>query len=287
MTKEPSQTALTAAAARAAHLIVDHEPLIFRDPLAHTLLGDRAEELIDYHRAHGEHLVLSGARTSTVTRSRCTEDRLADAIARGITQYVILGAGLDTFAYRSEHTPYIQIFEVDHPATQEWKRRRLADAGIAVPPTLTFVPADLEAEPPTDALARAGLDPARPAFVSWLGVTMYLTREAIDRTLAPIGELSPGTEVIVDHVLPAELRDADGRAYVEMVMPFAAGQGEPWLTCLGPRDMASLLAGHGFEVAEQLGQRDSVDPALWSRTDALRPAELMALTRARVSGGRG
>lgn len=117
--REPSQTALTAAAARAAHLVVDREPLIFRDTVARALLGDRAEELIGYHREHGDHLILSSARTMTVTRSRYTEDRLADAVRRGVAQYVVLGAGLDTFAYRSPHAERLRVFEVDHPATQE------------------------------------------------------------------------------------------------------------------------------------------------------------------------
>jgi len=118
-------TALTAAAARAAHLIVDGPPTIFADPLAHLVLAERADELLSYHRRHGEHLVLASARAQVTCRSRFTEDRLVDAIARGIEQYVILGAGLDTFAYRSELAARVRVFEVDHPSTQDWKRARL------------------------------------------------------------------------------------------------------------------------------------------------------------------
>jgi methyltransferase (TIGR00027 family) len=129
----PSYTALTAAAARAAHLIVDSAPTIFADRLASRLLGEQAGELIGYHRAHGSHLVLAAARAQVTCRSRYAEDRLTDAAERGITQYVILGAGLDSFAYRSPLAGRVRVFEVDHPATQQWKRSRLAAARIPVP----------------------------------------------------------------------------------------------------------------------------------------------------------
>jgi methyltransferase (TIGR00027 family) len=285
---EPSFTALAAAAARAAHLIVDHEPLIFRDTLAYAMLGDRAEEFVGYHRTHGEHAVLAGARTAATTRARYTEERLSRAAwSDGITQYVILGAGLDTFAHRpGGPAGRVRVFELDHPATQEWKRALLGRARIeppAGPTRLTYVPVDLEAESPVDALLRAGFDATRPALVSWLGVTMYLTRAAIAQTFATIARaLAPGTEIIVDHLLPERLRDPAGRAYADAVMPESARRGEPWLTCLGPRDMATLLAGQGLEVVEQVRQRDAVEAALWNRSDPLRPYELFALARARV-----
>ena len=128
---QPSLTALTAAAARAAHLIVDNEPVIFADTLAQAMLGERAEELLSYHRVHGTHPVLAGARAQVLCRSRYAEDRLADAIGRGIGQYVLLGAGLDSFAYRSPLAGRVRVFEVDHPATQEYKRRVREVAGLA------------------------------------------------------------------------------------------------------------------------------------------------------------
>lgn len=120
---QPSLTAQTAAAARAAHLIVDDEPRIFADTLAEAMLGERAEEFIAYHRAHGTHPVLAGARAQVTCRSRYTEDRLARGIEHGIGQYVLLGAGLDSFAYRSPLAGRVRVFEVDHPVTQEWKRQ--------------------------------------------------------------------------------------------------------------------------------------------------------------------
>jgi methyltransferase (TIGR00027 family) len=281
---EPSQTALTAAAARAAHLIVDDHPRIFADTLAYKLLGDRAEEFIGYHHAYGSHLVLVGARAAVITRSRYTEDRLAEGMARGIAQYVILGAGLDSFAYRSKSADQVRVFEVDHPATQQWKRRLLEGAGIATPSTVTFVPLDFENEPLLDRLLDNGFDPSLPAFVSWLGVSMYLTREAIGQTLATISGFAPGTEVVVDYMLPEDLRDEAGQAYADAVMPVAAEHGEPWLTFLSSKDMSFLLEERGFDVIEHVGQRDTIDAALWERSDALRPLVLPLLTHARVRG---
>ncbi|MFG1873513.1 class I SAM-dependent methyltransferase [Sphaerisporangium sp. NPDC049003] len=279
---EPSQTALMAAAARAAHLIVDDEPRIFADTLAYELLGDRAEELVGYHRAHGTHLVLAGARAAAVTRSRYTEDRLAEAIHGGVDQYVILGAGLDSYAYRAEPAAQVRVFEVDHPATQRWKRRLLEDAGVAAPGAVTFVPLDFETDSLLDSLVLHRFDPSRPAFVSWLGVTMYLSHAAIGQTLAVIGGFAPGTELVADSMLPENLRDEAGQAYVEAVTPVSADGGEPWLTFLGPEGMSALLEKHGFAVIEHVHQRDTVDTALWDRSDALRPYELSLLTRARA-----
>src|ERR1700733_6541129 len=131
---QPGFSALTAAAARAAHLLVDGQPVIFADPLATALLGNRAEELIAYHRLHGTHPVLIGARVQVTCRSRYAEHALARAIGAGVTQYVILGAGLDSFAYRGGlPAGRVRVFEVDHPASQQVKRAALAAAGIAVP----------------------------------------------------------------------------------------------------------------------------------------------------------
>lgn len=279
---QPSDTALTAAAARAAHLIVDDDPRIFVDAMASTLLGDRADELIGFHRAHGTHIVLAGARAQVTCRSRYTEDRLADSVRNGVTQYVILGAGLDSFAYRSELAGQVRVFEVDHPMTQDWKRGRLAAARIAVPGTVTFVPLDFETGSLAGRLIQAGFDPSRPALVCWLGVTMYLTLDAIGETLATIGGFAPGTEIIADYMLPAGMRDAAGDTYVELVAPVAAKRGEPWLSFLTPGQMSALLEQHGFAAAEHVGQRDAVGATAWRRSDSLRPSDLSLLARATV-----
>lgn len=279
-----SQTALVSAAARAAHLIVDGEPVIFADPLAEPLLGGAAEQLLGYHRASGAEPILVMARTQAVCRSRFTEDRVAASVAAGVDQYVILGAGLDSFGYRSPLASRLRIFEVDQPETQRWKRQRLAEAGIAAPENLAFVPVDFERDPLIERLHANGFDTSRPAVVSWLGVTMYLSREAVADTLAVLGALAPGTELVVDYLLPKELRDAAGQTYVELVSRFAAEQGEPWRTYLAPDEIAAMLAEHGFEVIENVGQRAAVGADLWNRDDALRPSELLSLVHARVRG---
>ena len=276
---------MTAAAARAAHLLVDSEPRIFADSLAALLLGDLAETFIGYHRQYSDHPLLAGTRAQATCRSRFTEDQLALAAARGTAQYVILGAGLDSFACRSELAGRLRVFEVDHPATQQRKRALLAAAGLAEPPTLTWVPVDFEKDELIASLTAAGLDPAAPAFVSWLGVTMYLTAEAIGATLASLSRLAPGSELVTDYMLTADLRDADGVTYADLVMPDSERRGEPWLSFFTPEQMTGLLTSHGFTGVRDVRQRDAVSAALWERTDLLRPIELSRLCHATVGAG--
>ena len=276
---------MTAAAARAAHLLVDSEPRIFADSLAALLLGDEAETYLRYHREHGDHPLLAGTRAQATCRSRFTEDQLALAAARGTAQYVILGAGLDSFACRSELAGRLRVFEVDHPATQQRKRALLAAARLAEPPTLTWVPVDFEKDELIASLTAAGLDPAAPAFVSWLGVTMYLTAEAIGATLASLSRLAPGSELVTDYMLTADLRDADGASYADLVMPDSERRGEPWLSFFTPEQMTGLLTSHGFTGVRDVRQRDAVSAALWERTDLLRPIELSRLCHATVGAG--
>ena len=142
---------------------------------------------------------------------------------------------------------------------------------------------DFEGDSLTGRLRQAGFDPARPALVSWLGVTMYLTQAAISRTLAEIGGFAPGTQLITDYMLPAVLRDETGNTYVELVAPAAAERGEPWLSFFAPGDMSALLERHGFGLIEHVQQRDSIPAVLWDRTDSLRPTVLSVLARATVT----
>lgn len=294
---QPSLTALTAAAARAAHLIVDNEPVIFADTLAQAMLGERADELIAYHRDHGTHPVLAGARAQVTCRSRYAEDRLAESVERGIGQYVLLGAGLDSFAYRSPLAGRVRVFEVDHPATQAYKRRVCGAAGgvcgaaggggatedgrLAVR-DVRFAGVDLGRDSLEEALVRAGFDAGRPAFVSWLGVAMYLEMSAVEATVALLGGLAPGSELVVDYMLPAGLRDAAGQMYADLVGQAAAEWGEPWRSMFAPQDMAALLTGHGFGPVRDVGQREMIPAAAWERSDALRPAELARIAHAAI-----
>jgi methyltransferase (TIGR00027 family) len=258
-------------------LIVDDDPPIFADTLAQAMLGERAEELIGFHRAHGTHPILSGARAQVTCRSRYTEDSLADGIGRGIGQYVILGAGLDSFARRSRLAGQIRVFEIDHPATQEWKRRV-----APVPENVRFVPVDFTRDSLRDRLRQAGFDFAAPAFASWLGTTMYLEVSAIEQTLTVTGGFAPGSEIIVDYMLPAGLRDAAGDSYAEQVGQALAERGEPWLSLFAPEEMAALLRRHGFGPVRDVRQRDMIPAAEWDRTDSLRPADLSRIAHAQL-----
>jgi methyltransferase (TIGR00027 family) len=273
-----------AAAARAAHLIVDSAPRIFTDSLAAALLGDQAETLLGYHRAHGRHEVLATARAMVTTRSRYAEDRLAQAIDRGLTQYVLLGAGLDTFACRSPQATRVRVIEADHPATQRWKRSGLARAGISPRGDVRYAETDLQTGTLAAALTRAGLDLTRPALISWLGVIMYLDRDAVAGTLAALGQCAAGTELVAEYLVPEDQQGDLGRTYTRLVAPVAAEQGEPWRTFLRPEEVPALLATHGFTTVANVPQREAVDPSLWDRSDALRPADLSWLVHARRAG---
>ena len=281
----PSGTALTAAAARAAHLIVDGEPRIFADPLAARLLGERADELISYHTSHGTHPVLAGARVQVACRSRYAEGALARAAAAGVSQYVILGAGLDSFAYRGGLAGRVRVFEVDHPASQQAKREALAAAGIPVPGNVTFVPADLAAGSLRRYLAGAGFDAAAPAVFGWLGVTMYLTADAVAETMAAVAGCAPGSELIADYMLPQDERDEAGALYGRLVAQASAERGEPWRSCFTPPRIAALARECGLGAARSVRQRDTVPAHLWQRADCLRPAELAVLFHGAVTDG--
>ena len=235
--------------------------------------------MIPYHRASGSHPVLAGTRAVVATRSRFAEDRPAMAVEQGIDQYVILGAGLDSFAYRSELGSLVRVFEVDAPATQQWKREKLSAAGIDPVGDLTFVSLDLRDEPIVDRLGAAGFSTARPAFVSWLGVSFYLDADSVAAALAGLSSMVPGSELVMDYVLPPELRDEGGQTYSGFAMPVAESSGEPWKSAFTPAAMERLLSENGFEAVEHVGQRDCIEPSLWQRSDALQPIGLWMAAR--------
>src|SRR5580704_861454 len=188
----PSRTALRVAMRRAAHQIFDH-PRVLDDPIAMPIIGPRAAEKLraENPAAFGKYGL--SIRAFMVARSRYAEDALARSIARGAGQYVILGAGLDTFAYRSPYAESaLRVFEMDYPATQEWKRRNLKEAEIAIPASVTYAPVDFEHQTLAEGLRLAGFDATRPTFFSWLGVTMYLTDDAITSSLRLIASTPPG-----------------------------------------------------------------------------------------------
>ncbi len=268
-----SQTALKAAAGRAAHLLVDQPPYLLDDPVAERMLGDRADELIDRHRLAGADPVVTAARAQVTARTRFTEDRLA---AAGLDQYVLLGAGLDSFAHRSPLAGAVRVFEVDHPETQEYKRSVAPDGPV------TYVPVDFATDGLLDRLTAAGFDPARPAFVSWLGVSVYLDLPDIERLLAVVGAFAPGSELVAEHMLPAGHRDAAGDAYIEAIEPMVVRVGEPWRSMLSAAAITDVLQRNGFGAVRSVRQRDWVDPVLWERSDGLAPIQVSALAHAVV-----
>ena len=247
---QPSRTALGAAGHRAAHQILERGA-IFRDPLALRILGADADEAI---RAAEQEPARRGLRLFIAVRTRFAEDALAAAIARGATQLVVLGAGLDTYAYRADPAAAPRVFEVDHPATQAWKRERLAQADIAIPAGLTFAPVDFERESLAAGLAAAGFDPARRSFFTWLGVTPYLTDAAIFATLGFVAGLPGGAEVVFDYANPPEaIEDPARRALHEDLAARVAAAGEVFRGYLDTAPLHDRLGALGFCEIEDLG----------------------------------
>lgn len=195
---QPSRTAFATAVHRAAHQILEHGR-IFADPLALRILGENADTVV---RQAGENPASRRMRTFIAVRTRFAEDALAGAVERGVSQVVVLGAGLDTLAYRSPWQDLVRIFEVDHPAKQTWKRQRLEDAAIPIPNSLTFAPIDFEHQTLVEGLAAAGFDLAQQTFFTWLGVVPYLTEEAIWSTLGFMANLPNGAHVVFDYGNP-------------------------------------------------------------------------------------
>jgi len=245
----PSQTARGAAAYRAIHQTLEGGA-IFSDPLALRILDEETRATLGDMATD---LSLRPMRLFVAARSRFSEDALAACVARGVHQVVLLGAGLDTFSLRNPYASVgVHVFEVDFPATQDWKREQLMRAALAVPPALTFAPIDFERQSLDEGLARAGFHADRPAFFQWLGVVPYLTRDAISETLDFIAGI-PGSEVVFDYAEPFENYAADRRAHIIAVAERARARGEPWLSLFDPSELSQLLRAKGFAVVEDLG----------------------------------
>ena len=208
--RQPSRTALGAAGYRAAHQLLEGGK-VFSDPLARTILGDGADAIIAGLSASPAH---RGMRIFMAARSRFAEDCLGVAVSRGVRQAVVLGAGFDTFALRNPYSDLgLRVFEVDHPATQAWKRKRLSEVGLAIPASLTFAAIDFESDDLGHGLRDAGFYPDRPAFFIWLGVVPYLGRAAIAATLRYIASV-PESEVVFDYSEPLENYPPERRAEI-------------------------------------------------------------------------
>lgn len=250
---KPSATAYRAAVRRAAHQLLD-KPVIFEDPLALTIVGgDRGSAVARDEISRADSPGGTALRAFIAARSRFAEDRLAEAVAAGIRHAVVLGAGLDTFAYRNPFAAEgLVVYEVDHPATQAWKRQRLEQTRIAIPPGVRFVPVDFSVDRLDARLAEAGLDPAVPAFFSWLGVVPYLTEAAIGSTLSIIAARQGGSELVLDYAEPPDRVAKLQRLAFLTLAGRAAQLGEPFVSYFRPDAMAKLLTDRGFAVAAHL-----------------------------------
>jgi methyltransferase (TIGR00027 family) len=246
---QASVTALGAAGHRAAHQVLEHG-FVFADPLALRILGQDAEGAIALAKERPER---RGLRLFIAMRSRFAEDSAAHAIEKGVRQILVLGAGLDTFAYRLERTQDMRVFELDHPATQAEKRRRLTKAQIAEPAHVSYVAHDFESGSMTGALKAAGLDPDRRAFVLWLGVTPYLTEEAVFATLGELASWPGGAEVVFDYTNPAEAVDEpNARNFHREMAERVAASGEPFRCYLDSAALHARARELGFTDIEDL-----------------------------------
>ncbi len=251
---------------RAAHQLLD-QPKVLDDPLALRVIGSEAAEALRSDPKEN-HSFARAFRAFMAARSRYAEDELASAVARGVGQYVVLGAGLDTFAYRNPH-PGLRVFEIDHPDTQAWKREQLLAANIPVPSSLTFVPIDFELQTMADELHRFGFDTTAAAFFSWLGVTPYLTRAACMTTLRWIAGMPSGSGVVFDFAVDPALLNPGQRQALAALSERVAGYGEPFQLFFNPVELQNELGDLGFSRSEFLQGKQLNARYFNDRTDGL------------------
>lgn len=276
-----SETAALTAMLRAAHQIIDDEPRLVDDPIAVGLVEDATRERIATRRAALLSPGLMVPRAAVVLRSRYAEDQLAQAVERGVDQFAILGAGLDTFAYRQpEFARRLRIYEIDHPATQAWKRQRLAAVGIAVPDNLRWAPIDFEQQTLAAGLREAGFGASRPAFFSWLGVTQYLTLPAIDATLEVVAALPSPSTIVLSFMLPDVDLPSEEAAAARSVAKDAAATGETWLTRIRPHEFAARLTQIGFREVVHLTPEEANVRYFSGRRDGLKAPHVAQLISA-------
>lgn len=279
-----SRTAIWSAIYRAAHCLLDDTPKVLADPFARPFAGFSSDEELLKTLDALAIPDLSRLRTLFALRSRYAEDELATAVQHGISKYVILGAGLDSFAYRRpDALRALRVYEVDHPSSQAWKRARVAELGIEAPPTLRYVPVDFEHQTLTDGLAAGGVDGDAKAFFSWLGVTQYLTRDAVLNTLREIvSATAPGSELVVQFLVPAATLNQREGKFLAAHAARAAGVGEPWLSFFEPGDLDACMRQIGFREIFHFGPEQATERYLLARTDGLRLPPYFGLIKARV-----
>ena len=269
MALEPDSTAVRVALWRALHSEVDAPPHVFEDEVGLQLAvpeeGWRNRpDMSQFTRPF---------RASILARARFIEDLVAEQVALGVAQYVILGAGLDTFAQRRpELAARLIVFEIDQPGPQAWKRQRLIDLGFGIPPFLRLVPVDFEAgDGWWERLNQSGFDPDRPAVVASTGVSMYLTRDAIATTLRQVASLAPGSTLAMSFMLPIELADPEVRTGIERVAAGARANGTPFISFFTPTEILTMAHDAGFKEVHHVSAAMLAERYFAGRTDGLRP----------------
>lgn len=266
---EPDNTAVRTALWRALHLEVDSLPHVFEDEIGIKLVAPD-----DGWRNRPDMSPLTRPfRASIVARARFVEDLVAEHHARGVGQYVILGAGLDTFVQRRpELVSHMVVFEVDQPVAQEWKRRRLVDLGLGIPSCLRLVPVDFEAgDAWWERLAASGFDSGQPSVVASTGVSMYLTKDAIAVMLRQIATLAPNTTFAMSFLLPIEMAESEVRFGMERAAEGARASGTPFLSFFMPTELLALARDAGFRDVQHVSAATLAQRYFADRTDGLRP----------------
>ena len=261
---KPSKTALRVAIRRAAHQRMDRPPVL-EDPIVTRLFAEGHARDMD----RASEPVARDFRAFLAARSRHAEEHLAEAFDAGVRQYAVLGAGLDTFAYRNPHHG-LRVFEVDFPATQQWKRSMLAEVGIAPPETLSFVPLDFEHKTLAEGLEEAGFDRLQPAFFSWLGVVPYLTRAGFVATLNAVAAMAPGSGLCFDYAFPPETLSPARQRVFAVLAERVARAGEPFQLFFSQQELEATLHEAGFCRVEQVGPRELNELYFKDRADGLR-----------------
>ncbi|WP_030983538.1 class I SAM-dependent methyltransferase [Streptomyces sp. NRRL S-1813] len=267
----PDSTAVRVALWRAMHMQVDSPPHVIEDEVGLQLAapdeGWRRRPDMDPRGT-------SGFRAAIVARARFIEDLVAEQADHGVSQYVVLGAGLDTFAQRRpEIASRLRVFEIDQPGTQAWKRRRLTELGHGIPDWLRLVPVDFEAGADWwEQLSAAGFDPGRPAVVVCTGVTVYLTKDATAATLRRLAGLAPGSTLALTFMLPTELVDDADRSALEATKPQAQAAGTPFISFYTPQEMLVLARSAGFKDAHHVSGSVLAERYFADRADGLRPS---------------
>ncbi|HET9780350.1 MAG TPA: class I SAM-dependent methyltransferase [Candidatus Dormibacteraeota bacterium] len=265
--RAPSRSAIVTAAVRALHR-EEPQPWVLDDLLAAGLAGEEGKAIIANLREKLSRDELRAFAHWVCIRARLTEDVVERELAQGASQYVILGAGLDSFAYRRrELVDRLRVFEVDHPASQEWKRNRLLELGVTPPANLVYCAVDFETESLVDRLTSCGFDWEQRAIFSWIGVTMYLTSDAIRGTLDAIGASARGSAIAMTYNQPMETLDDFSRDATSKLANAIGEMGERFVTFFTPSEAAELMRQEGFVDAEDFGGHEAYRTYLGDRVD--------------------